>query len=150
MASWLIKSEPEVYSIDDLKRDGKTGWEGVRNYQARNFMKDMKVGDTVLFYHSSCDEPGIYGIATVSKTAFPDPLQFDPKSEYYDEAATKAEPRWMAVELKFNKKLTNPLLLDRIRSIKALKNMKLLQKGSRLSVQPVSLLELDAIEQHCL
>ena len=145
MAYWLIKSEPDVYSIDDLKRDGKTGWEGLRNYQARNFMKDMKVGDAVLFYHSSCDEPGVYGLATITKSAYADPLQFDEKSEYFDRASTKAEPRWVAVELKFKQKLKEPLLLDKIRTVKALKNMKLLQKGSRLSVQPVTHGEFNAI-----
>ena len=129
MATWLIKSEPDVYSIDDLSRDGKSGWEGVRNYQARNFMKEMQVGDEVLFYHSSCAEPGVYGLATISKTAYADPLQFDAKSEYFDQDSSKAEPRWVSVELKFKQKLKEPLLLDKIRTVKALKNMMLLRIG---------------------
>src|SRR5690606_27389126 len=102
---WLMKSEPEVFSISDLERDGRTLWEGVRNYQARNFMmNDMKVGDEVLFYHSNAEPPGVAGIAQVSSAAVPDPTAFDKKSEYFEPKATKENPRWFCVEVKFVKK----------------------------------------------
>ncbi len=137
MAYWLMKSEPGVYSIDDLKAEKKTSWDGVRNYQARNFMRDaMKKGDGVLFYHSN-KSPQIAGIAKVSKEAYPDHTQFESKSKYYDPKATPEEPRWWMVDIAFVKALPEPLLLSELRTIKELEDMPLLQKGQRLSVQPL-------------
>lgn len=134
---WLMKSEPESYSIDALREDKKTAWTGVRNFQARNFMQNMKVGDLVLFYHSSCAVPGIYGVAKVSSRPYPDPTQFDEGSDYYDKRATKEKPVWFLVDISFVKKLTEPITLARLRAHSKLGTMKLLQPGSRLSVTPV-------------
>ncbi len=143
---WLMKSEPEVFSITDLEKNGKTLWEGVRNYQARNYMmNDMTVGDEVLFYHSSTQPPGVAGLATVSMAAIPDPTAFDKKSEYFEPKATKEKPMWLCVEVKFEKKFKALLALDQIRANKKLSKMALLQKGSRLSVQPVTALEFKEI-----
>jgi predicted RNA-binding protein with PUA-like domain len=137
MRYWLIKSEPDAYSIDDLKRDKKTPWTGVRNYQARNFMRDqMKPGDRAFYYHSNCDEPGIVGIAEVASTAYPDETQFDRKSKYFDATATREEPRWLHVDFKFVKKIP-PVTLDELRRHKALANMRVLARGNRLSITPV-------------
>ena len=133
-----MKSEPDVFSIDDLKKNKTTLWEGVRNYQARNNMQSMKIGDGVLFYHSSAEPSGVAGIAVISKPAMPDPTQFDKKSEYYDPKATKEKPIWFCTEVKFISKFTNVLPLSEIKSDKKLKDMVVVQKGSRLSVQPVS------------
>lgn len=139
MNYWLMKSEPEVFSIDDLKKKKKSGWDGVRNYQARNYMRDdMKLGDLVLFYHSSCEIPGVAGLARVSKTSHPDPGQFDAKSEYYDPKATKDVPRWFMVEVEFVEKFDNIVTLATLKSTKGLENMPVVQKGSRLSINPVS------------
>lgn len=138
---WLMKSEPDVFSIDDLaKRPGQSElWDGVRNYQARNFMmNDMKVGDEVLFYHSNAEPSGVAGIATVSKEAIPDPKQFDPKSEYYDPKATKEKPRWFCVTVKYKEKFKNFIPLSAIKEIPELGQMHLVQKGSRLSISPVA------------
>ncbi len=136
---WLMKSEPEVFSIDDLKRDKTTLWDGVRNYQARNFMmNDMKVGDEVLFYHSNAEPPGIAGLATVHKPAVPDPSQLDVQSDYYDEKATPEKPRWFCVEVKYKKHFKNYVSIDEIRKTKGLEKMLLLQRGQRLSIQPVT------------
>jgi predicted RNA-binding protein with PUA-like domain len=138
MHYWLVKSEPESYSIDDLKRDKRTSWTGVRNYQARNYMRDgMKLGDLVLYYHSR-DNPAIVGIAKVVKESYPDATQFDSKSQYFDETSKKDDPRWMLVDLAFETKFDEPLALAALRSEKELAKMVLLQKGSRLSVQPVT------------
>jgi predicted RNA-binding protein with PUA-like domain len=137
MRYWLIKSEPDAYSIDDLKRDKKTPWTGVRNYQARNFMRDqMKPGDRAFYYHSNCDEPGIVGIAEVASTAYPDETQFDRKSKYFDATATREEPRWLHVDFKFVKKIP-PVTLEELRRHKALANMRVLARGNRLSITPV-------------
>ncbi|MCX7896905.1 MAG: EVE domain-containing protein [Rhodocyclaceae bacterium] len=142
---WLMKSEPTEYSIDDLAREGAVPWFGVRNYQARNFMRDqMKVGDGVLFYHSSCAEPGIAGIAEVSAPAYPDATQFDPKSRYFDPKATPERPRWFNVEVRFVRK-TRLLSLAELRSYPALARMRVLQKGNRLSITPVDPAEWDFI-----
>ncbi|MCP9455619.1 MAG: EVE domain-containing protein [Nitrospira sp.] len=137
---WLMKSEPTTFSIDDLCNAPRqtTCWEGVRNYQARNYMRDMAIGDLVLFYHSNADPPAIVGIAEVVKTAYPDPTQFDKKNKYYDPASHPSNPRWEMVDIKFVRKLSRPLSLPELRKERTLKNMLLLQKGSRLSVQPVS------------
>jgi predicted RNA-binding protein with PUA-like domain len=145
MNYWLMKSEPEDYSIDDLKRDKKAPWYGVRNYQARNFMQSMKQGDTVFFYHSSCDLTGIAGIGKVASNPYPDASQFDKKGKYYEPRATKEKPVWMLVDVAFVSKFKNVLTLTEIRNHKALGSMKLLQKGSRLSVSPVSEKEFNYI-----
>ena len=138
MQYWLMKSEPDVFSIDDLKNQKQTTWDGVRNYPARNFMmNDMQVGDLVLFYHSNAKPPGIAGLATVSKKAEPDPTQFDKKSEYFDPKATKEKPRWFCVKVKFKEKFKDLIPLEEIKSEKALKDMLVVQKGQRLSIQPV-------------
>lgn len=143
---WLMKSEPEVFSITDLEKDGKTLWEGVRNYQARNFMmNEMSVGDEVLFYHSNAEPPGIAGVALVSKAAVPDPTAFDKKSEYFEPKATKEKPIWFCVEVKFAKKFEALIALDEVKANKKLSKMTLVQKGSRLSVQPVTALEFKEI-----
>ncbi|MGZ3651989.1 MAG: EVE domain-containing protein [Bdellovibrionota bacterium] len=146
MNYWLMKTEPDVFSIADLKKKKRAGWDGVRNYQARNFMRDgMKLGDQVLFYHSSCGVPGVAGIARVSRESHPDPSQFDKKSEYYDPKATLEKPIWMMVEVEFVKEFAAVLPLERLRAEKALAKMVLLQKGSRLSVQPVAPAEWEKI-----
>ena len=136
---WLMKSEPGTYSIDDLKKDKKTEWDGVRNYQARNFMRDhMKKGDSVLFYHSSCDVPGVAGLAEVAVEAHPDVTQFNAKSKYYDAKSKKDDPRWWLVDIKYVKKLPDVLPLELIKANPKLGEMKLVQRGMRLSVQPVT------------
>jgi len=146
---WLMKSEPDVYSIDQLKTDRTTWWEGVRNYQARNFMtKEMQLGDQVLFYHSNANPPGIAGIAEVSELAAPDTTAMDPKSEYFEPKATASNPIWQCVQVKFVKKFKSFLPLDEIKTIKGVEKMVLLQKGSRLSVQPVSEKEFNIILRH--
>jgi predicted RNA-binding protein with PUA-like domain len=145
MRYWLIKSEPTTYGIDHMARDKKTSWGGVRNYQARNFMRDqMEVGDKAFFYHSACDEPGITGIVEVSARAHPDETQFDKKSPYYDAASKREEPRWMNVEFKFAKK-TPFVPLSELRKHKKLEKMRLLQPGSRLSITPVDPAEWEYI-----
>lgn len=135
---WLMKSEPDVYSIDRLEADGSTCWEGVRNYQARNFMQEMKVGDRVLFYHSNANPPGIAGVAEVVREAYPDHVAFDPASTYHDPASTPEKPRWFMVDVGFVEKFARLLPLPELRDDPALDGMELLRKGSRLSVQPVS------------
>jgi len=140
MQYWLMKSEPDEVSIDDvMSAKGKTvPWFGVRNYQARNFMRDaMKVGDGVLFYHSSCPEPGIAGIAEVVSGPYPDATQFDPKSHYFDAKATQEQPRWISVDVKGVRK-TRLLSLAEMRTLPQLEGMVVLQKGSRLSITPVT------------
>jgi predicted RNA-binding protein with PUA-like domain len=146
MRYWLMKSEPSAYSIDDLARDKTTEWGGVRNYQARNFMRDqMRVGDKVLFYHSNCEQPGIVGIAEVCKPAHPDATQFDRKSKYYDAASTQHAPRWLNVDIRFVRK-TRLIGLPELRAHKPLHNMRILAKGNRLSITPVDPAEWDFIE----
>ncbi len=138
MSFWLIKSEGEVYSIDDLARDGKTAWEGVRNYQARNLMRDsMKPGELAFFYHSNSKPSGIAGLARITQVALPDPTQFDKNSEYYDATSTRAAPRWQMIEVVFVEQFKALLTLEQLKAQKVLRTMALLQKGSRLSVQPV-------------
>lgn len=137
---WLMKSEPEDFSIDDLQRVGTEPWTGVRNYQARNFMRQMQVGDGVLFYHSSTDVPGVYGIAEVASAPYPDPTQFQKKSKYYDEKSTREQPRWDLVDVKFARKLKRGIPLDEIRThADALgEDFALIRRGTRLSVLPVT------------
>jgi predicted RNA-binding protein with PUA-like domain len=145
MNYWLFKSEPTTYGIDHLARDKVTAWTGVRNYQARNFMRDrMKAGDRGLFYHSSCEVPGIAGIVEVVRSAYPDETQFERKSRYYDAGATRDAPRWFNVDLKFVKK-TRVIGLPELRGQKALQKMQVLQRGNRLSITPVTESEWKAI-----
>jgi predicted RNA-binding protein with PUA-like domain len=133
-----MKSEPDDVGIDDLQRMGSVGWYGVRNYQARNFMRDqMQLGDGVLFYHSSCPEPGVAGLAEVSKLAYPDPTQFDPESKYFDPKSTVEAPRWQQVDVRFVAK-TRLLALDELRRYSELAGMTILKRGNRLSITPVT------------
>jgi predicted RNA-binding protein with PUA-like domain len=148
MKYWLMKSEPDVFSIDDLQKKKTSFWDGVRNYQARNFMmNDMSVGDTVLFYHSSAEPSGIVGMAKVSAPAKPDPTAFDKKSEYYDAKTTPEKPRWFAVEVEFVKKFKRIIPLDELRNTKGLEDMLVIRKGQRLSIQPVTAKEFAIIKK---
>jgi predicted RNA-binding protein with PUA-like domain len=137
---WLMKSEPRAFSIEDLEKSPKrtTCWDGVRNYQARNFMRAMAIGDQVLFYHSNAEPPAVVGIAEVVRTAYPDQTQFDKASHHYDPASVPSAPRWDMVDIRYRQTFTTALPLDRLRQEPKLKGMVLLQKGSRLSVQPVT------------
>ena len=147
MRHWLMKSEPDVFGIDDLaKEPGRTAaWWGVRNYQARNFMRDdMSVGDLAFFYHSSCAEPGIAGLMKVAKKAYPDITQFDPASEYHDPKSTPEAPRWMNVDMKLVKK-TRLVPLSELRAHPELASLRILQRGNRLSITPVEPAEWEFI-----
>lgn len=137
---WLMKSEPGDFSIDDLERVGTEPWSGVRNYQARNFMRQMRPGDGVLFYHSNTDVPGIYGIGQVACEAYPDPTQFERQSKYFDPKSTRESPRWDLVDVGFVRKLRRGIALDDIRGrADALgEDFALIRKGTRLSVMPVT------------
>lgn len=152
MAFWLMKSEPDEFSIDDLASapDKTTAWFGVRNYQARNFMlKQMRVGDKVFFYHSSCPEPGIAGLAEVSSAAYPDASQFDRKSAYFDAEAKRESPRWFNVDVRFLRK-TRLISLPELRSHRELSKMRTLSRGNRLSITPVSADEWDFITRRLM
>ena len=141
MAYWLMKTEPSEFSIDDLKaRPRRTEpWDGVRNYQARNMMRDeMKKGDGVLFYHSNCDEPGIIGIAKVAREGYPDPTAFDPEDKHYDPKSDPGDPRWFHVDVKFVRKLGRTITLGELKSHEELAGMALVRRGNRLSIMPVS------------
>lgn len=140
---WLMKSEPDVFSIQDLKKEKTTLWEGVRNYLARNYMKEMKAGDEVLFYHSSAEPPGVAGLAYVHSLAEPDPTQFNNKSEYFDPKSSPEAPRWFCVRVGFKKEFNKLVPLDKIRKEPTLSQMLLLQKGTRLSVTPVTEVEFN-------
>jgi predicted RNA-binding protein with PUA-like domain len=145
MSYWLFKSEPTTYGIDHLARDKVTAWTGVRNYQARNFMRDaMRKGDRGLFYHSSCEVPGVAGIVEIIRAAYPDETQFDRKSRYHDAGATRDAPRWFNVDLRFVQK-TRVVPLPELRAQKALQKMQLLQRGNRLSITPVTQAEWECI-----
>lgn len=136
---WLMKSEPDAYSFADLERDGVTAWDGIRNYQARNLMRDeMQVGDAVLFYHSRIAPMAIVGLGRVAAPAHPDASQFDPASKYYDPKSTREAPRWVCVDVAFERWLPRPLTLQELKSRPELEGMMLLQRGARLSIQPVS------------
>ena len=138
---WLMKSEPDTFSIDDLERVRTEPWNGVRNYQARNYMRDgMKVGDGVLFYHSNTAVPGIAGLATIASEAYPDPTQFDPKSDYHDPKSTREDPRWLLVDVAFDRQLKRVITLDEIKArADALgEDFALIRRGNRLSVLPVT------------
>ena len=152
MRYWLMKSEPGEFGIDDLvaARNQTTPWVGVRNYQARNFMRDqMRVGDQVFFYHSSCPQPGIAGLATVASVAYADETQFDPKSDYYEPKATREAPRWFNVDVKLVRK-TNLVSLAELREHPELANMRLLQRGNRLSITPVDPAEWNFITKRLI
>jgi predicted RNA-binding protein with PUA-like domain len=144
MKYWLMKSEPDVFSIDHLKKDKTSWWTGVRNYTARNFMQSMAIGDQILFYHSNAQPSGVIGIAEVSKLAAPDQLQFDKKSEYYAEKATKEKPIWFCTEIKYKSTFDQLVPLDQIKHDPKLKEMPLLKQG-RLSVSPVTKAEFEHI-----
>jgi predicted RNA-binding protein with PUA-like domain len=146
MRYWLMKSEPEEFSIDALAKKKTEPWNGVRNYQARNFMRDdMKIGDGVLFYHSNCEEPGVVGLAEIRSEAYPDPTQFDPKSDYYDAGSKREEPRWLLVEVGYTRKLKRTVSLAELKSKPELEDLALVKKGNRLSIIPVSKKEWDFI-----
>ena len=136
---WLLKSEPEEFSIDALAKVKSEPWSGVRNYQARNFMRDgMRVGDGILFYHSNCAEPGVVGIAEVATEAHPDPTQFDKRSDYYDPASKPEEPRWLLVDVRFKRKLKRTITLSELKDCEELEEFTLVRRGNRLSVMPVT------------
>jgi len=148
MQYWLMKSEPDVFSIDDLMRSpGITEpWDGVRNYQARNMLRDeMKKGDLALFYHSSCEEPSIVGIMEIVKEGYPDSTAFNPKHKYYDPKSKADNPAWYRVDVKLKRKLNRTITLTELRDTKSLQNMKLMQRGNRLSVMPVTKKEWNII-----
>ena len=146
MRHWLMKTEPSVFGIDDLERKGREHWDGVRNYQARNYMRDeMKVGDRVLVYHSSTDVPAVVGTARVVREAYADPSAWDPDSEYFDPKASPENPRWVMVDVGFESRLPAPLSLAELREVPALRAMVLLKKGTRLSIQPVTPAEFEAV-----
>jgi predicted RNA-binding protein with PUA-like domain len=133
-----MKSEPDAYSIDDLERDGREMWDGIRNYQARNMMRDdMRIGDEVIFYHSACKEPAAVGLMKIASKPYPDPTQFDPESKYYDPKSDKDDPRWCLVDVEFVRKLARPLPLKELRAEPGLEGMILLRRGNRLSIMPV-------------
>lgn len=136
-AYWLIKSEPDVFSIADLERDGQTSWEGVRNYQARNHLRAMRVGDLALYYHSNADPPGVAGVARVCREAYPDDTQFDPKSDYYDADSPRDDPRWSRVDVEFVEQLPEFVSLEALKEDAELDGMLVRKRGMRLSVQPV-------------
>ena len=146
MKYWLIKSEPDVYSIDDLKKDKKTHWDGVRNYQARNFMRDeMKKGDQVIYYHSNTEPPGAVGVCEVVKEGYLDFTAFDPDDKHFDPKSKKDNPTWIMVDVKFVQKFKNVVPLADIKENKKLQDMKLVQRGNRLSVMPVTKAEFNEI-----
>jgi len=146
MAYWLMKSEPSVYGIDDLARDRRTTWDGVRNYQVRNMMRDqMRPGDEAFFYHSSCAEPGIVGIMAIVAPARPDATQFEAASGYCDPKSSPAAPRWLTVEVEFRRRLARVIGLDELRGVKSLAGLPVLRRGNRLSVTPVQPAEWRAI-----
>ena len=144
MAHWLMKSEPYVFSYDDLIKVKREGWDGVRNYQARNFMREMKKGDLVIFYHSNATPPGAAGVAKIVKEAEPDPTQFDPESNYFDPKSSPENPRWDWVTLGPKKRLKF-VSLDELRAMPELEESRLLARGNRLSVIPLTEAEFDAI-----
>jgi predicted RNA-binding protein with PUA-like domain len=143
---WLVKSEPDVYSIDDLERDGSTMWDGVRNYKARNNMRAMKAGDGVLYYHSNQNPPGVVGTAVVCREAYPDPTQFDEGSRYFDAKSKADDPRWSLVDIEFVAKFPETVGLDEVKAEQALADMELVRYG-RLSVQSVKKAEFDRVRK---
>ncbi len=145
---WLVKSEPDAYAYDDLERDGRSAWEGVRNYQARNFMRDeMRVGDAVLFYHSSTASPGVAGIATVASEAYPDPTQFDAASPYHDPTSPPEEPRWVLVDIAPHERLPRVVTLAEMKADPRFEGSTLTRRGNRLSVMPMDGAHLAAVKE---
>lgn len=144
---WLMKSEPGEFSIRDLEqRPGQTEpWDGVRNYQARNFIRSMEIGDGVLFYHSNCESPGVAGVAEVVSAPYPDPTQFDPASKHPDPAATPENPRWYLVDVRFVRRFPRTVTLDALRAAPAFANNPVVRRGNRLSVVPVSATEWECV-----
>jgi predicted RNA-binding protein with PUA-like domain len=143
---WLLKCEPEAYTIEDLERDGTTTWEGVRNYQARNYMRDdMKVGDGVLFYASNAEPSGVTGVAEISREGYPDPFSFQEGHKYHDPKSDPENPMWYMVEIRFVEKFPGIIPLAVLKETRGLKDMMVVQKGSRLSVQPVTKKEFDIV-----
>lgn len=143
---WLLKCEPDVYSIDDLARDGVTGWDGVRNYQVRNLMRDdMKPGDLGVFYHSNAEPSGAAGVVRILRTGVPDPTQFDPRSAYHDPKSSRANPTWVMCEVEFVEAFPRVVALEQLRREAALSSMLILRKGNRLSVTPLSESEFGVI-----
>jgi predicted RNA-binding protein with PUA-like domain len=141
-----MKSEPDVYSIDDLKRDRKTMWDGVRNYQARNYMRSMALGDQILYYHSNTDIPGVVGLAKVVRLAYPDPTQFDPTDSHYDPGSKPEDPRWSLVDVGFVKKFRRTVSLNELREHAGeLGDFPLIRTGNRLSVMPVTEAQFDVV-----
>jgi len=145
MNYWLLKTEPDAFSVDDLERDGTTSWDGVRNYQARNFLREMKSGDRVLIHHSTIAEPAVVGVGEIEGEAIPDPTQFDKKSQYFDAASKKDTPRWTTRKVTYRETFKVPVKLSFIKLHPELKKMLLAQQGSRLSVQPVGKSHFDLI-----
>ncbi|NKB64850.1 MAG: EVE domain-containing protein [Gammaproteobacteria bacterium] len=146
MQYWLMKSEPDAFSIDDLQKVGTEPWDGIRNYQARNFMRDdMKIGDLVFFYHSSCKIPGIVGLMEVASESYPDFTAFDSNEKYFDSRSNPEKPTWMMVDVKFVQKLAVPITLQSLKQNPKLDGMRLLQKGNRLSIMPVEKVHWDTI-----
>jgi len=143
---WLMKCEPDAYTIDDLKRDKKTAWEGVRNFQARNFMRDqMKVGDKVLFYASNAEPSGVTGLAKIARAGYPDEYSWKKGHHYYDPASTKEKPLWYMVDIAFVERFPDTLPLETLKHTKGLQNMMVIRKGARLSIQPVTKAEFDIV-----
>ena len=143
---WLMKCEPVAYTIDDLARDGRASWEGVRNYQARNFMRDsMQVGDGVLFYASNADPSGVTGLATIVKAGYPDHFAWKKGHKYFDEAGSEAEPVWYMVDIGFVERFASTVSLETLKATRGLEKMMVTQKGTRLSVQPVTKAEYDVV-----
>ncbi len=147
MAYWLMKSEPDVFGIDDLRNaPGSTDhWDGVRNYQARNYMREMKPGDEILFYHSNCKEPGVAGLARVAREAYPDHTAFDPEDPHYDPKSDPDKPRWFMVDVEYQRRLKRVITLTELKQYRTLKDMPLVRRGNRLSIMPVTKKQWDFI-----
>ncbi len=150
MAYWLMKTEPDAFSLEDLRQRGREPWEGIRNYQARNFLRSMRIGDGVFIYHSRVAVPGIVGTAEVVTTAYPDPTQFDPQSKYYDAASSLAQPRWDLVDIAYRHTLAKPLPLERLRTLPEFADSPLVRKGNRLSIVPITANQWDRVLQQAL
>ncbi len=145
MQHWLLKTEPHSFSIDDLRSRKIEPWNGVRNYQARNFIRSMQRGDLAMIYHSSCAVPGVVGLAKVASAPYPDPGQFDPKDPYFDAGSERGNPRWTLVDVRFVRKLAHPVTLDAIKALRGLGDFALTRRGNRLSVLPMTERQWNAI-----
>lgn len=149
MAYWLMKSEPSVFGIDHLIARQVALWDGVRNYQARNFLRQMKTGDLAFFYHSNCDVPGIVGLMRIAREGYADPTQFDPEHKYFDPKSPADNPRWTGVDVEFVEKFPGTLSLAELKTLPELEELALVRKGNRLSLMPVSEAQWQAILAHC-